>query len=657
MLLLDFVAHLNAFSPNLITTLTVADFVRFMSLASEVQHTAGLAMRLSPTRLPITSFLSAALNPTFPQHLIASLWRFSFDLLPACRISPTALIREIGLQPDLNNKVCERYMRSPVTNCLVCPSAPRLRVHSRLDGYIFDSDGVHTAETLIMNCPGKKCNTFYRPSYYTSQGNRCYYTSAMGRDPEILHVHCHFYMTRRLAMMFRSIQMLAHVSHFNIVNWFNQTYVDDLNIPRFSNDQAFSPAMSDAVCSDGLDLFDLLRHADRRGTQVSVSASGTDHLRFEEAMGEHLALLAAEGTRDRDHYCSGCVRIKQSGVDPDTGEEILIGIRAVVTDGLTIGHWRCSASTHQLEELAQAAGLPPPEGPCTQRLDNINDRFCPEHSDLLGNRCQAQPCRAAAVEGTKTCKKQEHIDAMRAFDERVKGNFSLTAILNRPGSNLPSDPTVHLNSETGEFYDLESLQQADESNRAHEATRDGGESQPVCKVCLSRCRTHNDQLIVGCCGVVLARKTFYHSESVSAVKHFIKETFPQGLPEVVFYDNACRLTEHIYHGDGDIKDFEGTVIPVDPFHHRSHAGSDTFCQRFTDPKLFPDIQENGKWIFNASAAELTNIWYGGFASMCRNMHSIKYNFFLEEMVALRNEWLIKKLEKRATTEFVGNGVL
>ncbi|EGG07303.1 uncharacterized protein MELLADRAFT_85689 [Melampsora larici-populina 98AG31] len=124
--------------------------------------------------------------------------------------------------------------------------------------------------------------------------------------------------------MLRGIQFLAHVSHFNLVNWYNRTFVDDSAIPQFVDNQAFTAAMSEAVCGDGLDLQSLLDHADRRGKQLTVSASGTDHLRFEDAMREHLDLLAVEGTRDRDHYCSRCVRIQSGGTDPATGEEILL---------------------------------------------------------------------------------------------------------------------------------------------------------------------------------------------------------------------------------------------------------------------------------------------------------------------------------------------
>ncbi|EGF97429.1 uncharacterized protein MELLADRAFT_85366 [Melampsora larici-populina 98AG31] len=325
MLLTEFVAHLTRTTPQLGTTLTVADFVRFMLLASEVQHSAGQGLRMQSYRLPVAHFFLAALKPDFPHDLIHNIWRLAFDLLPSSRIDASASVRDLGVQPNIPS-VAERYLRAPVSKCLVCPSSPNLHVHSRLNAYVFDSDGVHTAETTILRCPEKQCGTTYRPSYYTKNSLRCYYTMDMGRLPDILHVHCHYYMTRRLHHMIRGIQFLAHVSHFNIVNWYNRTFVNESHIPLFSTNQAFSPAMSEATCSDGLDLLSLLDHADRRGTQLSVSATGTDHLRFEGAMGTHLDLLSAEGTRDRDHYCSRCVRIRPGGTDPETGEEILFAL-------------------------------------------------------------------------------------------------------------------------------------------------------------------------------------------------------------------------------------------------------------------------------------------------------------------------------------------
>lgn len=80
---------------------------------------------------------------------------------------------------------------------------------------------------------------------------------------------------------------------------------------------------------------------------------------------------------------------------------------------------------------------------------------------------------------------------------------------------------------------------------------------------------------------------------------------------------------------------------------------------YNDPKQFPDLHEDGNWIFNSSATELNNIWYGGFASMCRNMQAIRYEFFLEEMVEWHNLWLSKKLacQKKVTYICVGKLLL
>lgn len=93
-------------------------------------------------------------------------------------------------------------------------------------------------------------------------------------------------------------------------------------------------------------------------------------------------------------------------------------------------------------------------------------------------------------------------------------------MLNRPGSNRPADPTVHQDWNTAELVGLEDVQQADEEDRAHEQAREGGDLPKTkgTRVCLSRKRTHNDQLAVATCGVILGRETFYNAESVSAVR-------------------------------------------------------------------------------------------------------------------------------------------
>jgi len=52
---------------------------------------------------------------------------------------------------------------------------------------------------------------------------------------------------------------------------------------------------------------------------------------------------------------------------------------------------------------------------------------------------------------------------------------------------------------------------------------------------------------------------------------------------------------------------------------------------------------NGAWWFNTSIAKQVNIWLGDFHALCQEMLSVKYNFFLDEIICLRNEVTISTL--------------
>ncbi|EGG00581.1 uncharacterized protein MELLADRAFT_93172 [Melampsora larici-populina 98AG31] len=329
MLLRDFVGLMNKDCPQLAATLTVGDFVRFASLAAKVQKTAGVSLALTPTRTSIIPFLSLALQPQCLDESMVHLWTILFYLLPECLIDSAAAIRDFGLTPALTTKIPEFFLRAPLSHCDICKEKSTLHVHSRIDGYLYDIDGPHPIQTVILCCSNSRCGTYYRPSYYTQDGLRIYYSPDMGRNTHFLHIHCHYYMTTRLAFMFRVLQMLAHVSHFNLVNWYNEVFVDGTPIPTFVADQSFTPSMSEEVCRDRLILHSLMTHSDQRGTQLAVSSSGNDTIRFDSAIENHLQLLSVEGTRFRDHYCSLCVRVL-SEVDPASGEESCKGLSGLL---------------------------------------------------------------------------------------------------------------------------------------------------------------------------------------------------------------------------------------------------------------------------------------------------------------------------------------
>ncbi|KAH9807938.1 hypothetical protein DFH28DRAFT_1137485 [Melampsora americana] len=318
-------------------------------------------------------------------------------------------------------------------------------------------------------------------------------------------------------------------------------------------------------------------------------------------------------------------------------------LRAIAMDGITIGHPRCSATKEQLVTIDPNVPNPPA---CTIMLETPKDRYCPLHSPLLGKLCHAQPCTRDAIGTTKACDLPEHQEAIQIRQEKTHRSRAALAFNQRTGAKLPEDPTAALDADTDAF-NLEALVEGDESDRAHEAGRDGEETfrasnitkKPTC----SNAKTHNDLLFVGTCGITLARDTMYRAESVILVREALERKFPV-LPPIQFFDNSCTFDKSLRKDPQAMERFKGTIRPVDPFHMRTHSEKDTQCRKYNDPKRWPFLKKtDGSWRFNGSAAEITNAWYGGFPSICRGMHEINYRFFLEEMIRVRNDSLLTKL--------------
>ncbi|KAI7967081.1 hypothetical protein MJO29_000358 [Puccinia striiformis f. sp. tritici] len=268
---------------------------------------------------------------------------------------------------------------------------------------------------------------------------------------------------------------------FSMVNLYNSAFMGDHTPPLYTPQQSFLPQMSVEVCKDGMDINTLVFDYASRGKVLMVPSSGLDCVGYNE-----------------------------------TKKQL---VRAVVTDGLTIGHWRCSASAAQLETLAKESRHPAP-------------------GDLM-----------ALVE--------EH---WIQFDIIIVVSISLFWKFN-----------VEVQVPDQGFY----------------------------------------------------------------TQLFLPDTFPTSIPQVILYDSACKLLAHIYN-----------IVAVDVFHFKSHKEDDCFCRQWTDPNLYPQLKKDRSWIFNSSAAEIANIWYGGFASICCNKTTVQFNFFLDEMVRLHNIWLCEKLSQR-----------
>lgn len=164
-------------------------------------------------------------------------------------------------------------------------------------------------------------------------------------------------------------------------------------------------------------------------------------------------------------------------------------LRAAVTDGVTLGHACCAVLN------------------CEQLLPNNKARFCSEHEGTESSRCVIRGCRAPAEEDFKTCDAPTHRELENRRNDKGRSWFQLTGRMKQ----LYGRSNTGVDGDTG-------IEQSDEQAKITVPGTTAGQKKTV-KVfgLFGRNRTNNEQLIVACCGVVLARKTMYGSENVSVV--------------------------------------------------------------------------------------------------------------------------------------------
>ncbi|PBK83279.1 hypothetical protein ARMGADRAFT_945016, partial [Armillaria gallica] len=290
------------------------------------------------------------------------------------------------------------------------------------------------------------------------------------------------------------------------------------------------------------------------------------------------------------HRCKKCMHLIQG---PD-GK--IYAVDAGVMDGTTMGHTCCSVDASEV-------------GICRIDLLTPKDRFCPQHSDRK-DKCFVKECQ---LPPEKKDKRRTH-KGMRELVSRY---------LRRPRDTHEDGDRVNV-----------------------------VESRPTIIGRLNRKWTHNEQLFVRPCGVIVSRCTFYHAEGLESCNDFLKVTFPTSqypscLPSYIFYDNNCQMLRHLWKQRDPYYNKTGMV--VETWHAQSHKETDEFCRRWCLPSRFPElIMDDGKggkkWRFNASAAEQANSWFGGYHPIVREMSRARYTFYLDEMIAMRNRAVVAKLE-------------
>ncbi|KAG1738148.1 uncharacterized protein EDB91DRAFT_1249466 [Suillus paluster] len=145
------------------------------------------------------------------------------------------------------------------------------------------------------------------------------------------------------------------------------------------------------------------------------------------------------------------------------------------------------------------------------------------------------------------------------------------------------------------------------------------DAPPKLKATFCRQHTNNEQLVVRPCGVICGRGTMYHHKAVLNVLIMIEKMFTllrARKPQHMIYDSNCNTLHEVE--SRKITFFEGMGMCIDAFHHKTkHKASDVLCHERCDMKAYPELlDDNGKYYFNSSIAEQTNVWFGGFHNIC-----------------------------------------
>ncbi|KAI0042629.1 hypothetical protein FA95DRAFT_1635974 [Auriscalpium vulgare] len=657
-MLLDTLVHRLHSYPELLQTVSLSQLIKFISLSAALRQDICFAQPAPaspdgppPTYLPpaVCSFLSEATGITY--GLVQDAWhivRYIVWLHPGPD-EHAALVRRALEEHGLKVGIVTVTFYPPHFHCInpLCDGRrPALRKQQARQVVAFTlADGARPAWAINLYC--HHCRTTYHHNFYLHAGQRIYYAGI----PGFLQVGEHQFVDSGLAALWTDLMVVSWVSATNCARSYEMSLSKSETRP---DDWRFSFTLTTEQVWDAFVILALLRDHERRGELLHIPHTGDQRDRFMAAMEHRNTRIVKEGQPELRHYCDRCIRFYE-GSDPDSP------MRAcrlpIVVDGITLGHPCCGVFR------------------CRVPLANNRHRFCPEHADLH-EVCAVNGCDAAVVPGSKTCSDNVHQEMERVHTARGTAMFQLKERLLRAAIAHPNDALA--TSSTPADADLEDAEEWFEVTGAgavHSHADPPGSSTgqpdrlvaptPVpCpakspggnvkrKAQFGRRRTHNEEIIVRPCGVILARATFYGAEAVSNVLLMVHALFQIAgaqKPDIMLYDAGCVAQKEILANQEDpiIRWFLEMGLPVDVFHHDTkHTITDVLCQKYCNPANFPELMTpDGKWYFNSSAAEQTNVWLGGYQAICREMLPVKYNFFLDEMIMRRNEVIVERLRKR-----------
>lgn len=174
-------------------------------------------------------------------------------------------------------------------------------------------------------------------------------------------------------------------------------------------------------------------------------------------------------------------------------------------DGITIGHPRCAVDGYKLP------------------LATARDRYCFEHRSS-GSLCSIRGCEESIVMGKLTCANALHQAIENIYEVRGQSRFQLQERCQRAHVAHPVDSIAEERS----LNDVADEEEVEEEFTVNDTATGAGvipttstnfpqlQVKKRLRAQFGRKRTHNDQVLVTPCGIILARETFYGAEAISS---------------------------------------------------------------------------------------------------------------------------------------------
>ncbi|KDR76382.1 hypothetical protein GALMADRAFT_480195 [Galerina marginata CBS 339.88] len=376
---------------------------------------------------------------------------------------------------------------------------------------LYTVEGSYIAFSTHLIC--HSCNTNYHHNFSVKSGFRLYY----GGVPDIIQIGEHQFFEKKVLNIFIAMMLISWTSATNAARIYNMSFTstDSDNLldaplcdPELHEAQAdqndfdnptistSAPALRTEHIWDGFILLSLLEDYFSKGYILSVPHSGDQKNRFDGAMEARNLFMNQSGQPEWAHTCEKCTRVW-----PGVNGEPPKMLRVIVTDGITIGH-PCCGVAH-----------------CDQPLQNNQDRFCSLHQDEE-NICAVVNCRNRVEVGYLTC----HLEKHRALETHrkmsKKGFFQLRDHLSRQKVTHPNDA---FNPEAQDDHIDETLLGPEDIDPACQDKDEDGKRRLRAR--FGRRRSHNEQIFVRPCGIIVARATFFGSETTPQTIDFLQKTF------------------------------------------------------------------------------------------------------------------------------------